>query len=387
MLRKDTTGVSSLKTGNATLTSSEAKVNTLNTQFYSVFTQEDSVIPPMPPSTYPNIGIVIFSVEGIQALLVKLQPKKSCGPDDIPSWLLKECADEIAPILQIIFTQSLNTHTLPQDWLTANITPVFKKGDRSKPSNYRPISLTSICCKTMEHIVFSFIMNHSDCNSIINSYQHGFRPHHSCETQLLPFVEDISRAMDQHSQIDLLLLDFSKAFDTVPHMRLLSKLSYYGINGPLHEWISSRLTQRTQKVVLNGVASKEVKVISGVPQGTVLGPLLFLLYVNDINDNINSTIRMFADDCVLYRIIKTLNDHHHLQNDLDIIIQWAIKWQMNLNADKSAVLHCTRSRSPYLIDYFTNGKPLPTHEQHQYLRRSSNTPITFMVRAHSQYHQ
>ena len=131
----------------------------------------------------------------------------------------------------------------------------------------------------MEHILFSFIMNHSDRNSIISSYQHGFRLHHSCETQLLPFVEDILRAMDQHFQIDLLLLDFSKAVDTVPHKCLLSKLSYYGINGPLYEWISSWLTQRTQKVVLNGVASKEAKVLPGVPQGTVLGPLLCLLYV------------------------------------------------------------------------------------------------------------
>ena len=148
--------------------------------------------------------------------------KKSSGPDNIPSWILKECADEIAPILQIIFTQSLNTHTLPQDWLTANITPVFKKGDCSKPSNYRPISLTSICCKIMEHIILSFIMNHSSTNNIISSCQHGFRPGHSCITQLLPFIEDILHAMDQHFQVDILLLDFSKAFDTVPHKRLLS---------------------------------------------------------------------------------------------------------------------------------------------------------------------
>ena len=130
-----------------------------------------------------------------------------------------------------------------------------------------------------------------------------------------------SLAIRSHFQVDLLLLDFSKAFDTVPHKRLLSKLMYYGINGPLCEWINAWLTERTQIVILNDEASKEVKVISGVPQGTVLGPLMFILYVNDINDNISSSLRMFADDCVLYRIIKSPNDHHCLQNDLDIIIK------------------------------------------------------------------
>ena len=138
-----------------------------------------------------NIETLIFSVEGIEALLSTLQPKKLPNPDNIPPWILKECADEIAPILQIIFTQSLNTHPLPQDWLKANITPVFKKGDCSKPSNYRPISLTLVCCKIMEHILFSFIMSHLNNKNIINPYQHGFRPRHSCVTQLLPFIEDI----------------------------------------------------------------------------------------------------------------------------------------------------------------------------------------------------
>ena len=176
----------------------------------------------MPSSTYPDIGTLIFNVDGIKVLLNTLQPKKSSGPDNIPSWILKECADEIALILQIIFTQSLSTHTLSQDWLTANIIPVFKKGDRSKPSNYQPISLMSICCKIMEHIIFSFIMNHSNNNNIISPCQHGFRPGHLCITQLLPFIEDILHAMDQHFQVDILLLDFSKAFDMVPHKCLLS---------------------------------------------------------------------------------------------------------------------------------------------------------------------
>ena len=128
----------------------------------------------MPSSTYPDIGTLIFNVDGIKALLDTLQPKKLSGPDNIPSLILKEWADEIAPILQIIFTQSLNTYTLPQDWLTANITAVFKKGDRNKPLNYRPISLTSICFKIMEHIIFSFIMNHSNNNNIISPCQHAY---------------------------------------------------------------------------------------------------------------------------------------------------------------------------------------------------------------------
>ena len=126
------------------------------------------------PILIPDIGTLIFNVNGIKALLNMIQPKKSSDPDNIPSWILKECADETAPILQIIFTQSLNTHTLPQDWLTANNTPAFKKGDSNKPSNYRPISLTSICCKIMEHIIFSFIMNHLNNNNIISPCQHAY---------------------------------------------------------------------------------------------------------------------------------------------------------------------------------------------------------------------
>ena len=160
-------------------------------------------------------------------------------------------------------------------------------------------------------------------------------------------------------------------------------MSYYRINGPLLEWIRNWLTQRTQKVVLNGEASKEVKVISGVPQGTVLGLLMFLLYVNDIYDNTSSSIRMFADDCVLYRIIQTPSDHHYLQNDLDAIILWANKWQMNLNVNKSVVLHCTRSQSPHLSDYYMDSKPLPTQEQHQYLGLTIHQSLSWSNHIHN----
>ena len=140
-------------------------------------------------------------------------------------------SEEIAPILTILFTQSFNSGDLPNDWLTANITPVFKKGDKSNPSNYRPISLTSLCCKLMEHC--HNIMNHLESNHILNDYQYGFRSSHSCQAQLISIIEELQVALDCHHQVDLLMLDFSKAFDTVLHQHLLKKLKYYGINGKL----------------------------------------------------------------------------------------------------------------------------------------------------------
>jgi len=147
-------------------------------------------------------------------------------------------------------------------------------------------------------------------------------PNHSCETQLLNIVEEIQQAMDHHLSVNLIFIDFRKAFDTVPHERLMKKLHHYGIQGDLYNWIFSWLTKRTQRVVIKGHSSSYVKVGSGVPQGTVLGPLMFLLYINDITTNITSYIRLFADDCILYRVIHSEQDHQLLQQDLNRIIQW-----------------------------------------------------------------
>ena len=244
-----------------------------------MFTNEDvSSIPQLDPSTYPTINEVLFTTHGIQLLLEKLDPAKASGPDQLPTRVFKLCAKQIAPVLQIIFSQSLDHGTLPQDWVTANVTPVFKKGSRNIPANYRPISLTSVPCKVMEHIIFHHIMSHLNALNILNPLQHGFRPNHSCQTQLVSFIEDIQLSMNNHKQVDLLFLDFSKAFDTVPHRRLLNKLTFYGIQGPILQWISSWLTKRNQRVVVDGESSDAVVVKSGVPQGTVLGPLMFQRY-------------------------------------------------------------------------------------------------------------
>ena len=174
---------------------------------------------------------------------------KASGPDCIPAYVLHHCATEIAPILTVIFTQSLDTGEVPSDWLRANVIPIFKKGDKHNASNYRPISLTSICCKVMEHILCHSIMKHLEENQILSNFQYGFRPAHSCEVQLLTLVEEIHHSLDCHHQVDLIMLDFSKAFDTVPHSRLLHKLRHYGITGKLHNWLTTWLTKRTQQVM------------------------------------------------------------------------------------------------------------------------------------------
>ena len=174
-------------------------------------------------------------------LLERLEPAKAPGPDKIPTKIIKL---SIAPVLQIIFTQSLQHATFPQDWLSANIIPVFKKGNRSTPANYRPISLTSVTCKVMEHIIFHHIMSRFTSQNLLSPLQHGFRPNHSCQTQLIDFIDKVQRSMNARQQTDLVFIDFSKAFDKIPHRRLINKLEFYGVRGPLLHWISSWLLKR-----------------------------------------------------------------------------------------------------------------------------------------------
>ena len=158
-----------------------------------------------------------------------------------------------------------------------NVVPIFKKGDRSKPANYHPVSLTAICCKQLEHIIVSNTLQHLNDHNILTDNQHGFRRGRSCETQLIITTDDFARSLDKSAQIDVAVLDFSKAFDRVPHQRLLSKIEYYGVRGNTKRWIASFLRGRCQRVVVDGSSSGPSNVISGVPQGSVLGPLLVLL--------------------------------------------------------------------------------------------------------------
>ena len=177
--------------------------------------------------------------------------------------MLKEAVEEIAPFLQFIFNQLLTTGQVPGDWKCANVSPVFKKDSKKEACNYRPVSFTSVPCKIMEHIIFHHIMGHLNAHHVLVNYQRGFRRGHSCESQLVAIVEHLARNLDHCKQTDVLLLDFSKAFDTVPHKRLLKKLDHYGIRGQLIKWIESWLCGRTQTVVINLTWNEHISAITG----------------------------------------------------------------------------------------------------------------------------
>ena len=193
------------------------KANILNRQYESVFTKEESSNIPTPDGTpFPSMPDISVQTDGVLKLLRKVNPNKACGPDMIPARVLKQHADAIAPLLSLFFQKTLREGTVPEDWRHANISAIFKKGERFKASNYRPVSLTSLCCKLQEHILASNIMRHLDQHSILTDCQHGFRARRGCETQLLTLAHELAQSLDKRKQVDMVILDFSKGFDRVP---------------------------------------------------------------------------------------------------------------------------------------------------------------------------
>ena len=210
-------------------------------------------------------------------------------------------------------------------------------------------------------------MRHLDIHQIISDQQHGFRKKRSCESQLILTVQDLAAALEENEQMDAILLDFSKAFDKVSHQCLAIKLDHYGIRGNLLQWIKSFLANRTQQVLVEGHTSSPAPVTSGVPQGTVLGPLLFLIYINDLPLKVSSTTRLFADNILLYRRIKSQEDARILQEDLDKLQEWERDWQMSFNVSKCEVITVTWKRNPIKTTYTIHGHDLTVNKTGKYL--------------------
>ena len=246
------------------------------------------------------------------------------GPDGCHPRVLRETYDIINKPKQNIFDKTFMEGKVPDIWKEANITALYKnKGDKSDTTNYRPVSLTCLPSRLCEKTVRESIMNHMTLNNLFTDCQFGFRHKRSCILQLLDVLDDWSKYYDENKQIDTVYLNIKKAFDTVPHRRLLLKLKKYGIEGNILKWIEDFLKERRQRVVLNGKYSSWKKVISGIPQGSVLGPVLFIIYVNDMPDSLNSFCKIFADDTKLYTAVENKRDQIKLQRDLIKLCKWS----------------------------------------------------------------
>ena len=277
----------------------------LNVHFSSVFTREDTSSLPVPETKFngsdeEKLGQLIVTPEVVASKINNMNENKS------PK-ILKETVEQISKPLAHVFNMSLQEGIVPLEWKEANIIPLFKKGSRNKSVNYRPVSLTSVICKLLETIIRDHMMDFLVKHKLINTSEHGFLKARSCLTNLLCFFEEITKWVDDGSPVDVIYLDFQKAFDKVPHQRLI-----------LNSWKS---------------------VLSGVPQGSVLGPILFLVYINDLEEGVTCKIFKFADDTQLFTKTKEIGDKQNLQDDIDKLVKWSEKWQMLFNFGKCKCLH------------------------------------------------
>ena len=277
----------------------------------------------------------------VQKILAKLDVNKTTGADNIPARILKECFRELSHTLSTLFNMSFRLGVVPQEWKRANITPVFKSDNKNWVENYRSVSLLSVPSKCQEKIIYHAIFSHVAPD--LNDWQHGFIKGRSCVTQLVLTHHYWSKALDAGHQVDAVFLDFSKAFYKVSHVILMQKLCNFGVSGCLLNWCRDYLSNREQRVVIDGISSYWRPIPSGVPQGSLLGPLFFVIFINDPPDVVSPTslVALYADDCKTSRVI-----HELLQDDLNNLVSWSRLNLMSFNTKKCNLMRITKNRSP-----------------------------------------
>ena len=350
------------------VTENKEMAEILNQFFSSVFTKED--LSYIPDAEMENVESTMRPVQvtrrEVEKKIRNLRKDAAAGPDGISPRLLKDFETELSVPLEILFNKSLSEGEVPSDWRKANVAPIYKKGPKGDPGNYRPVSLTSVPCKILESLIKDKLMEHLIQNKLIKDTQHGFIPGKSCATNLTLFMDTVTKATDEGKAVDIIYLDFAKAFDKVPHQRLLTKLRAKGVDAQTVKWIESWLSNRTQNVNIQGEKSGSCDVDSGVPQRTVLGPILFTVYIDDLEVEVTRRllevlILKFADDTKGAKVIENAADRDKLQEALDCLCNWAEKWGMEFNVAKCKVMHVGRNNPEY--DYTMRGVKLGKTEE------------------------
>jgi hypothetical protein len=336
----------------------------LNKFFGSVFTEEDdSEMPQTVPETNVILSRVEITEKKVEEKIKNLRENSATGPDGIGPKVLKAATKELVKPLCHIYRESMRTGVVPKDWKHARVTPIYKKGAKGEAGNYRPVSITSIPCRMLESVIKDAVMTHLMENKLIKDSQHGFLKGRSCTTNLTIFMDKLTQIVDKGTPADIFYLDFAKAFDKVPHQRLLLKVKNKGIGGEVLNWIKSWLADRTQTVRVGASESTEGQVKSGVPQGSVLGPPLFDVFIDDLDycAMLIELLIKFADDTKGLQEITGEADRVKLQSTLDRLVEWARVWGMQFNVQKCKIMHVGNNNPRY--EYQMAGTTLSVTEE------------------------
>ena len=366
--------------------SSEDKAELLNKYFTSISTVNDEnvALSAFEYKSQNRLSSITCTQHEVASLIELLNPNKATGPDGISNKMLKTVAKEVAVPLSILFNRSFREGKFADIYKHSNVIPLPKKGDNSDPSNFRPVSLLSNVGKLQERIVFKHIYNFLHENDILYKYQSGFLPNHSTTFQLIDIYHHICQTFDSNQYSCMVFLDVSKAFDRVWHKGLIFKLKQNGIDGDLLEWISDYLSGRKQKVVIRNTSSSLMKVQAGVPQGSVLGPLLFLVYINDIAESLLSLTRLFADDSSLLYSAATIKDIEGIINhDLRMLVSWAAQWLINFNPLKTEVMLFTLKFIESFPNIIFDGTPIKFVPEHKHLGLTFSSHIENIIKSAS----